>query len=133
MSKAKEVFRKTKVLFLCAFVAAQIFIPQAVVEAATCKHNYQSILISHEDRGHYYHTFEDRYQGTKGCNITMYLNTYVNKCTRGNTKKSLNNMPRDFSIFNDYIYSFTFLNLFNKQSTHNSSSVSYSNNSSTSS
>jgi len=82
MNKAKEVFRKAKVLFLCAFVAAQIFIPQATVEAATCKHNYESVLVSHVAKGHSYHTFVDKYEGEKGCNVTTYLNDYVYKCTK---------------------------------------------------
>ncbi len=82
MSKTKEVFRKAKVLFLCAFVATQIFIPQATVEAATCKHTYQSVLVGHVVKGHSYHTFVSKYEGEKGCNITIYLNDYVHKCTK---------------------------------------------------
>ncbi len=82
MNKAKEVFRKAKVLFLCAFVAAQIFIPQATVEAATCKHNYESQRISRVVRWEYTRKFEDKYEGTRYCRETVYLEDYVIKCTK---------------------------------------------------
>ncbi len=87
MSKAKEVFRKAKVLFLCAFVATQIFIPQAVVEAATCKHTEtKNVLINTVVKGHTYHTFEYKYDGTtKNCTVTICLNDYAIKCKKCNT------------------------------------------------
>ncbi len=81
MSKAKEVFRKAKVLFLCAFVAAQIFIPQAVVEAATCKQHSYTVtkLLGTTILDEYDYEFMDGYR-FRACHEVKYLYTYGYEC-----------------------------------------------------
>lgn len=82
MSNVKEAFRKGKILFLCVFVVAQIFIPQATVEAATCKHTFKDELISTTVWLEYNRTFEDKYEGKRVCRETVSFKNYAHKCTK---------------------------------------------------
>lgn len=81
MSRIKDVLRKGKVLFLCVFVTAQIFVPQAVVQAAACKqHSYTDTeLVSTTILSEYDYEFIDVYR-FRSCHEVKYLYTYVYKC-----------------------------------------------------